>query len=138
MISTPASPHLLDAQDPDAHLREALKRCPAFTLEAALRFRASGDPSHLVPLVNGVVARFVEPDLRPRLQDPPESLRMAEDLGLDSLTMMEIVLLAEDVLQICIAAEELRHFHTIGDVHQFVRWKATGDSASIAAALATA
>lgn len=106
-------------------------------MDAVLRFRSSGDASHLVTLINGVVSRFVEPDLRPRLQDPPETLRLAEDLGLDSLTMMEIVLLAEDVLQICIAADELRHFRTIGDVHRFVQWKTTGDSASIAAALAT-
>ena len=128
----------LIASNPSAPLREALKRCPSFTLEAALRFRASGDPTWLVPLINGVVARFIEPELRPRLEDPPETLRLVEDLGLDSLALIEIVLLAEEVLQICIAGEELRHFRTIGDVHRFVQWKATGDSASITAALATA
>lgn len=134
MNPPPSSPR--GVGDDAAHLRDALKRCSPETIEAAFQYWSSGDTRFLPPLINGVIARFVEPELRSRLQDPPDDLRLVEDLALDSLTLMEIVLLAEDVLRISIAAEELRHFRTIADVHRFILWKVTGNSAAIAAALA--
>lgn len=70
-----------------------------------------------------MIARFVEPDLRSRLTESTDDLRLAEDLGLDSLTLMEVALLAEDVLRISITAEELRQVRTIGDVKLFVQAK---------------
>jgi 3-hydroxyacyl-[acyl-carrier-protein] dehydratase len=110
----------------DETLREALKRCPAGTTEAALAYRRSGDASLLPQIIGGVIERFVEPELRPRLRDADDTLRLSEDLGLDSLTMMEIVLLAEDVFRISISAEELRHLCTLGQVKTFISCKATG------------
>ena len=53
-------------------------------------------------------------------------LRLIEDLGIDSLTMMEIVILVEEVLQMSINNEELRHLRTIGDVKQFIECKVRG------------
>jgi 3-hydroxyacyl-[acyl-carrier-protein] dehydratase len=51
---------------------------------------------------------------------------MVEDLGIDSLTMMEIVILVEDVLQMQINNEELRNLRTVGDVKIFIDCKARG------------
>lgn len=114
----------------DPQLKELLRRCSPATYEAALRYRYSGDISALPVLVRGLVERFVEPELRPRLQAPAnEELRLAEDLGLDSLTMMEMVLLAEDILQITVSADELRHFRSLGDIMRFTVGKAHGLSA---------
>ena len=127
-----------EASDADRQLQELLKRCSPATYVAALAYRRTGRSEHLVPLINGIIARYLEPDLRSRLHDPAPELRLVEDLGLDSLTMLEIVLLVEEVLVISIDAEELRHFRTIGDVQQFVAWKAAGDTGAIAAALAVA
>ena len=86
----------------EAFLRTALKRCSASTYEAACRFRQTGNPEYLPPIVLGVVARYVEPDLRAKLKDPDDGLRLIEDLGIDSLTMMQIVFLVEDVLRVSI------------------------------------
>ncbi|MCX6954356.1 MAG: phosphopantetheine-binding protein [Verrucomicrobia bacterium] len=110
----------------DAHLREALKRCSPATYEAARAFRATGDYSHLPAIVTGVIERFVERELRAKLAEPANDLRLIEDLGLDSLTMMEIVILTEDVLPVTINNEELRHLRTLGHVRLFIEHKLRG------------
>lgn len=107
----------------DDHLREILKRCPPSTYEAARRFRVTGDVRQVPAIVFGIIERFTESELRPKLREPHDGLMLGEDLGLDSLTMMEIVLLVEDVLTISIKNDELRHLRTLGDVRQFVEGK---------------
>jgi len=110
----------------DANLREALKRCSAATYEAAAQFRKTGNIEHLPAIVLGIIERYVEPDLRAKLKDTDDDLRIIEDLGIDSLTMMEIVILVEDVLQMSINNDELRHLRTIGDVKTFISCKVRG------------
>jgi acyl carrier protein len=110
----------------DANLREALKRCSAATYEAAAQFRKTGNTEHLPAIVLGIIERYVEPDLRGKLRDADDDLRVIEDLGIDSLTMMEIVILVEDVLQMSINNEELRHLRTVGDVKTFIDCKVRG------------
>ncbi len=112
----PTAPHF----DEDSALREALKRCSPATYDAVQNFRRTGDLAHLPAIVHGVIARYVEPNLRLKLADHADSLRLHEDLGLDSLTMMEIVLLAEELLTISISYDELCHLRTVGDVREFV------------------
>jgi len=119
-MDTPATP--APASD-EAALRETLKRCSPATLEAACAFRRTRDAALLPTIVRGVIERFVERELRAKLQDPPPDLRLAEDLRLDSLTIMEIVMLAEEVLPISISNDELRHVRTLGDIEQFVARK---------------
>jgi 3-hydroxyacyl-[acyl-carrier-protein] dehydratase len=107
-------------------LREALKRCSPSTFEAAVQFRKTGNPEHVPAVVIGVIERFVEPDLRAKLKDADDDLRLIEDLGIDSLTMMEIVILVEDVLQLSINNDELRNLRTVGDVKTFIDCKIRG------------
>jgi acyl carrier protein len=107
----------------DPALREALKRCSPGTYFAACKFRQTGDRTHLVTIINGVVERYVERDLRPKLRTNDTTLRLREDLGLDSLTMMEIVMLAEEILRISISNEELTHLRTLADVQCFFETK---------------
>lgn len=110
----------------EANLRESLKRCSPSTFEAACQFRKTGNLQHLPVIVSGVIERYVENNLRPKLKEPSDNLRLAEDLGIDSLTMMEIVMLAEDALQITINNEELRGLRTLGEVRQFLQGKLDG------------
>jgi 3-hydroxyacyl-[acyl-carrier-protein] dehydratase len=110
----------------EAHLREALKRCSASTYEAACRFRRTGDPACLPAIILGVIEHHVDPDLRAKLRDYDDDLRLIEDLGIDSLTMMEIVALAEDVLPVSINSEELCLLRTLGDVKQVIECKLCG------------
>jgi acyl carrier protein len=114
------------APDDEAALREALKRCSPSTFEAAVQFRKTGNADHMPAVVIGVIERFVEPDLRSKLKDGDDDLRLIEDLGIDSLTMMEIVILVEDVLQLSINNDELRNLRTVGDVKTFIDCKIRG------------
>ena len=121
----PPSPKSFTTED-EAHLREVLKRCSASTYQAACQFRKTGHIEHLHAIVLGVIERYVEPDLRPKLKQPHDDLLLIEDLGLDSLTMMDIVILAEDVFQISINNDELRQLRTLGDVRCFIGCKLGG------------
>ena len=107
-------------------LRESLKRCSPSTFEAAIQFRKTGNPEHVPAVVIGIIERFVEPDLRTKLKDADDDLRLIEDLGIDSLTMMEIVILVEEVLQLTINNDELRNLRTIGDIKVFIDCKIRG------------
>ena len=109
-------------------LEESLKRCPAGTLEAAVAYRASGDNSGVPTIILGIIERFIEPDFRPKLsQENVDGLRLMEDLGVDSLTMMEIVILVEEVVGINFENEELKDLRTIGDVKTYMSCKISGD-----------
>ncbi len=113
------------AEDESA-LRESLKRCSASTVEGAIQYRKSHDVAQIPVVVIGVIERFVEPSLRAKLKGSDDELRLVEDLGIDSLTMMEIVILVEDVLQMQINNDELRNLRTVGDVKVFIDCKARG------------
>ena len=121
----PTTPKTFGPED-EAALRESLKRCSPSTFEAAVQFRKTANPEHVPAVVIGVIERFVEPDLRIKLKDADDDLRLIEDLGIDSLTMMEIVILVEDVLQMSINNEELRNLRTVGDVKTFIDCKIRG------------
>ena len=114
------SPAWTPGADGEADLRELLKRCSPATYAAARRFRQTGDPACLPAVIVGVIEHHMVPDLRARLREPDDNLRLIEDLGLDSLTMIEIVMLAEDVLRISINNEELAGLRTLGEVKQLV------------------
>lgn len=121
----PAAQKPFSPEDETA-LREALKRCSASTVEAAVQFRKSHDVAQVPVVVIGVLERFVEPGLRAKLKEVDDDLRLVEDLGIDSLTMMEIVILVEDVLQMQINNDELRNLRTVGDVKTFIDCKIRG------------
>ena len=114
-------------------LKDLLKRCPPGTYEAALAFRNSQDIDQVEPIVMGIIDRHLEPDQREILNNSDESLRMYEDLGMDSLTMLEIVMLVEQTLQVSIDNEELKDLRTIGDVKAYLHAKAKGEEPPVRA-----
>jgi len=108
----------------DASLRELLKRCSPATYEAVCRLRATGDPGYLPVVVRGIVERFVAPGLRAKLRLPGEELRLIEDLGIDSLTMIEVVSLAEEVFRIAFDNDDLERLRTVSDITRFIEREA--------------
>ncbi|RRK00063.1 acyl carrier protein [Opitutaceae bacterium TAV3] len=123
----PPANNSASAGDDDAKIRADLRRCSPATIEAALAWRNTADASHLPAIVIGIVQRFSDPDLRPKLDAPDaDNLRLIDDLGIDSLTMMEIVMLVEEVTRMSISNEELRYLRSIGDIKTFIDCKARG------------
>jgi 3-hydroxyacyl-[acyl-carrier-protein] dehydratase len=117
------SPNADSTPEDDPGLRDLLKRCSSATYYAACKFRKSGRREDLQSVVNGVVECFTARDRRPKLQLPNNSLRLREDLGIDSLTMMEIVMIAEEVLGVSVSNAELTHLCTLADVQTFLQAK---------------
>lgn len=103
-----------------AELQENLKRCPPGIFEAALRYREEGDTSQVRGIILGIIFRFLEPEFRPLLEQPREDLRFIEDLRVDSLTMMEIVILTEETLGISLDNQRLKQILTLGDLYNFI------------------
>jgi acyl carrier protein len=112
----------------DDPFRDTLKRCSASTRAAAREFRRTGSKDQLPAIIHGLIEHYVERAARAKLERGDDSLRLVEDLAIDSLTMLEIVFLAEEVLQISIDNEELRPFRTVGDIKQFIVSKMGGAS----------
>jgi 3-hydroxyacyl-[acyl-carrier-protein] dehydratase len=105
-------------------LRDSLKRCTPDTIDAAVKFRQTGDPAQINPIILGLLTRFMDPELRPKLAEANlDSLSIQTDLGVDSLTMVEMVMLVEESLGLTVDNNELRGIKTIGDIKQFVAGK---------------
>ena len=110
----------------DPHVRETLKRCSESTREAASEFRRTGNAEYVPLIVRGLIEHYVEPAARVKLSHCDDTIRLVEDLAIDSLTLLEIVFVAEEVFQVSIDNEDLRPFRTMGDVNRFVAEKLSG------------
>lgn len=103
-----------------------MKRCPEGTLEAAIQYREERDASQIPVIVSGIIERFLEPEAKALLHRGDTSVHLYEDLGIDSLTMMEIVILVEETLGISFDNNELRELRTLEDLKVYMDSKATG------------
>src|SRR5271169_6637147 len=109
-----------------ADLREGLRRCSPETIEAAIRYREQGDVGAIPTIVFGILDRYQPATAAVKLSAANESTRLIEDIGLDSLTLLEIVLSIEEVLKLRIENEELREIRTLGQLNKFLHAKITG------------
>lgn len=107
----------------EQELRESLKRCPEEAIEAAVTFRKTGDTSLIPTIVLGIIARFLDDDLLPKLQSGDPSIKIQQDLGIDSLTMVEVVMMVEEAINIKVDNSELRELVTLGDINSFIEKK---------------
>ncbi len=113
-------------QEDEKVLRESLKRCSPETIEKAIELRKTGNPELAGPVVIGVIERFLEPDKKDLLKAASDSTKLVEDLGLDSLTMVEIVLSVEDATGMSIDNDEIQKLQTLGDIKAFIASKIGG------------
>lgn len=107
-------------------LKESLKRCPEGTFDAAVEYRETSNSKLIPVIVSGIIERFLEPEAKPLLHSGKTDIRLFEELGIDSLTMMEIVILVEETLNISFDNEELRELRTLEDIQAYMDSKATG------------
>jgi 3-hydroxyacyl-[acyl-carrier-protein] dehydratase len=101
-------------------IRRSFKRCRAGTADAIIDLQRSGDPALIPTIVRGIVWRYVNKNVQPILEQATPETPLTS-LGIDSLTMMEIVLDVQDALDLVIEDADLRRMHTIGDVIEFLQ-----------------
>ena len=114
------------AENDLAELKEGLRRCRPETVDAAIRYREEGDLDAIPQIVYGILDRYQPATAPVKLSDANNDTRLIEDVGLDSLTLLEIVLSIEEVLKLHIENEELRNIRTIGQLNSFLHAKITG------------
>ena len=108
----------------DAHMRQLLRHCSPCTYYAAYQLRLTGDIERVPTFVVGLLRSQVATDLQSKLEPYDGALRLWEDLGVDSLTLIEIGILAEDALQISVSDDERRGLRTVDDFVALVARKA--------------
>lgn len=104
-------------------LRTSLKRCTPQTIEAAVRLRTTGDLSEVPTVVYGIIERHLPAETTRDLSQASDDTRLIEDLGIDSLTLLEIVLSIEETVGISVENDELREIATLGQVKAFIAHK---------------
>lgn len=109
-----------------ADLKEGLRRCSPETIDAAIRYRETAELDAIPTIVFGILERYQPATAPVKLSEADENTRLIEDIGLDSLTLLEIVLSIEEVLKLRIENEELREIRTLGNLNRFLHAKITG------------
>jgi len=104
-----------------AEIRTSLKRCSVETIEATIRFRETGDTVEIQTIIYGIIERYLPPESNVSLKNAEETTSLMEDLGIDSLTMLEIVLSIEEALKISIPTDDLRSIRTLGDAKSYIK-----------------
>lgn len=113
-----------------ADLRTSLKRCSPETVEATIRFRETSNPDEIPTIIYGIIERYLPPESNVSLKNSDDTTSLMEDLGIDSLTMLEIVLSIEEALGISIPTEELREIRTLGDAKNYIKHRLTAPDES--------
>jgi acyl carrier protein len=102
---------------------EKLRRLPPGALENFRKFRATGDEAALTALIFAVLYDFLPQKAKGSTMSWPDSARLIEDLGFDSLAIAETVFFFEDLFRISISNEEILQVRTVGELRAFVQKK---------------
>lgn len=103
-----------------------MRRCAPEAIAAAIKFQTNKDPALVPAIVLGIIERYVEPQMRAKVRQADDDTRLYDDLGIDSLMMVEIVMTIEETLGVTAPDEELRTLRTIGDVKNYLDAKLRG------------
>ena len=106
-----------------AEIQKELRRCNPETVAAAIRFREQGDSTAIPPVVYGLIELYQPATAKLSLKDANDETRLIEDLGLESLALLEVVFAIEGVLKLHINNDELKEIRTLGKLNQFLRDK---------------
>lgn len=104
---------------PDGDSFKLLNRCSSKAREAACRYHENREPQEVKTIVSEVISHYVAEEQLPSMKQRSPQVRLREDLGLDSLSMIEICMTLEEVFGITLTESELRSLHTVGDVNRF-------------------
>jgi 3-hydroxyacyl-[acyl-carrier-protein] dehydratase len=105
-------------------IRRSFRRCREGTSEAIVDLQRTGDLEKIPTIVRGIVWRYVSKEVQPRVEKATEDQELSS-FGIDSLTMMEVVLDVQDALDVVIEDSDLRQMRTIGDLIEFLRTRYT-------------
>lgn len=112
---------MLDPALAEKRAQESLAGFPAPVLDAYRVFAATGDLHSLDTVVLGVLHFYMARKPAGTLDELPGTTKLADDLGCDSLTMMDTVFVVENLFDIKIDDEELVQIVTLDDLRAKLR-----------------
>lgn len=120
---------MISSSDARLRVQENLTGFPPAVVEAYLAFADTGDLARLDDVVLGVLQFYLAKPPVASLNALPGATRLIADLGADSLTMIDVMFLAETLLGIRLADDELVKVTTLDELraHFRHRMSATGD-----------
>lgn len=103
------------------NVKESLVGFPKETTDAYLMFASKVDPESLDKVVIGILQFYLAKAPKVPLAEMPGTTRLREDLGMDSLTMMDTVFLVEGILSIKLEDDDLVKLTTLDDLRHLIR-----------------
>jgi acyl carrier protein len=107
-------------QEQIEQIRHNFRRCREGTVDAIIDLQRTKDPKFIPTIVRGIVWRYVRQEAQAIVDQATAETPLAS-LGIDSLTMMEVVLDVQDALDLVIEDADLKQMRTIGDVIAFLQ-----------------
>jgi acyl carrier protein len=109
-------------KSPD-QIRVELAGFPAEAVDAALRFRGERRFADLDDAVTASMRLYVPRGSPFPYNTLSAQTRLREDLGIDSLSLTEMVFKFDELLGVPIETREAAHIQTVGQLHEFLRAK---------------
>ena len=124
--------HMISITDARLRVQENLTGFPKPVVDAYLAFAETRDLARLAVVVLGVLQFYLAKPPAVPLVEMPGTTRLIADLGCDSLTMIDVMFLAETLLGIKLADDELTKIETLDELraHFRDRMTAVGDPAA--------
>lgn len=121
---------MIDSNLAQKRIRESLVGFPPNVITAYSAFAESGDLASLDVVVRGVLYFYLAKKPKDSIESLPGGTRLIEDLGCDSLTMMDTVFMVESLLDVKIDDAELTEIRTLDDLRGHLRQKFQGSASA--------
>lgn len=102
---------------------EKLDGYPPEILSGYQEFYATRQAQHLDVVIFGLLTFLLAEPPKVPLADLAADAKLREDIGVDSITITEVIFLVEDLFEISVPNEELEQIATIGDLQTYMRKK---------------
>jgi acyl carrier protein len=112
---------MINSAEAKKRAQETLVGFPPRVTAAYVEFAEKGDLANLDVVVLGVLHFYLAKKPKESLDTLPGSTRLIEDLGCDSLTMMDTVFMVESLFDIKINDNELPSLATLDDLRRHLR-----------------
>lgn len=112
---------MINSLEAQKRVQETLVGFPPRVVAAYVAFADTGEPENLDTVVLGVLQFYLAKKPKESLDELPGTTRLVEDLGCDSLTMMDTVFMVESLFSIKIDDNQLPRLATLDDLRNHLR-----------------
>jgi acyl carrier protein len=123
---------MINAANTQQRVRDTLVGFPPEVTAAYVGFAETGAQQNLDIVVLGVLQFYLAKKPKTSLHALPGSTRLVEDLGCDSLTMMDMVFAAESLFDINIDDNDLASIATLNDLRGHIHRLVIGNASRAA------